>query len=208
MMNKFHLLFGLTVLLFACEDQGSDKVINMQDVTPQRQQRSRTVEDSKLPDTLARDLDTSLLKAQKIRVSSIAAFDEEIFPDRFAPKRKVAYKMAYKSDSLVLVHWSYRDSVFTKNALYNWLDCFGKHCKSIRVGEQTNFQTEGCMIWVSDTSITYIKSNQPLKKEEWAEYFKSYADREDWRMLIEQKNRGKANWYSVRKMKFEPLKIK
>ena len=76
------------------------------------------------------------------------------------------------------------------------------------MGEQTNLQKEGCLIWVSDTSITYIRSTQSLKKEEWAEYFKSYAEREDWRMVIEQKNNGKASWFSVKKLKFEPLKIK
>jgi hypothetical protein len=180
----------------------------MSDVTPHAKERTKDSLTEKLADTLSRYLDTALLFELKLTVNGICPVEIDLLPQRLSPKSSFGYKMGFKKDSLTYIHWSYKDSIYTKNALYNWLDCFGSKCKSVRLGEAVSMQRKGMLLFMSDTSITYISSNQPLKKEDWLTYFESYANRKDWRLVIEQKNSGKATWFAVKELEFSPIQLK
>lgn len=203
----FLFLFAFAAII-SCEQSGQDDIIDMSEVTPQAKERSSKHHEVKLPDTLNRFIDTLLLNELKLEVRGIEEIDNDLLPQRLSPKSSFAFKMRYKTDSLTYFHWSFKDSVYTKNALYNWLDCFGLKCKSIRIGENVNMQRKGLLIIVSDTSITYLTASQPLKKEDWVSYFEKRIERKDWRMLIEQKNNGKAKWYTVKELEFSPIELK
>jgi hypothetical protein len=194
--------------MLSCGESKNDDVIDMGDVTPHAKERIKDSLSEILPDTLRGYLDTALLSELKLTVNGICQVEIDLLPQRLSPKSSFGYKMGFKKDSLTYIHWSYKDSVYTKNALYNWLDCFGTKCKSVRLGEAVSMQRKGMLLFMSDTSITYISSNQPLKKEDWLPYFESYANRKDWRLVIEQKNSGKATWFAVKELEFSPIQLK
>ena len=207
-MKPFFLLLLFVSVMLSCGESKNDDVIDMGDVTPHAKDRIKDSLSEKLPDTLSGYLDTALLAELKLPVKDIDQVEIDLLPQRLSPKSSFGYKMGFKKDSLTYIHWSYKDSVYTKNALYNWLDCFGTKCKSVRLGEAVSMQRKGMLLFMSDTSITYISSNQPLKKEDWLTYFESYAKRKDWRLVIEQKNSGKATWFAVKELEFSPILLK
>lgn len=207
-MKLYFFMFIMLFVIISCGESKSDDVIDMGDVTPHAKERIKDSLSEKLPDTLSQYLDTALLTELKLAVNDICQVEIELLPQRLSPKSSFGYKMGFKKDSLTYIHWSYKDSVYTKNALYNWLDCFGTKCKSVRLGETVSMQRKGMLLFMSDTSITYISSNQPLKKEEWLTYFESYSNRKDWRLVIEQKNSGKATWFTVKELEFSPIQLK
>lgn len=207
-MTRLLTFFVLFLGIVSCQQEKEDSVIDMRDVIPQSTKQDSEKMVNTLPDTLGSYIDTSILSNLKLNVSSIRKIDLDVTPQRLSPRSSCMYKMGYKSDSLIYLHWSYKDSVFTKNAFYNWLDCFGKNCKSVRLGESLMMQREGFLLFVSDTSITYLSSQQPLKKEDWIAYFEEFSKRKNWRMVVEQKNNAKAKWYQVNESEFKPILLK
>lgn len=205
---RFLTICALVFGFVSCQQEKEDDVIDMRDVIPQSTPMDSKKTVISKPDTLGSYIDTSILSKLKLNVSSIRNIDMDLTPERLSPTSSCMYKMRYKSDSLIYLHWSYRDSIFTKNAFYNWLDCFGKKCKSVRLGESTMMQREGFLLFISDTSITYLSSQQPLKKEDWIAYFEGFSNRKDWRMVVEQKNNAKAKWYQVKESQFTPILFK
>ena len=207
-MRSYLFVFLLFSIFISCGESKNDDVIDMGDVTPHAKERIKDSLSEILPDTLRGYLDTALLSELKLTVNGICQVEIDLLPQRLSPESSFGYKMGFKKDSLTYIHWSYKDSVYTKNALYNWLDCFGTKCKSVRLGEAVSMQRKGMLLFMSDTSITYISSNQPLKKEDWLTYFESYANRKDWHLVIEQKNSGKATWFAVKELEFSPIQLK
>jgi hypothetical protein len=61
---------------------------------------------------------------------------------------------------------------------------------------------------VNDTSITYVSSPLKIKAEDWLKYFELKNEIEDWKYVIHQGTRSKANWYKVVEGKKEELILK
>jgi hypothetical protein len=99
----------------------------------------------------------------------------------------------------------FKDTIRTKNALYNWLDCFGPSCKSIKVSEKKNFQRDYMLMLVNDTSITYVSSPVKIDFKSWLTYFEK-LEIENWRLMLEQNAGGKATWSQIKKGEIEALK--
>jgi hypothetical protein len=92
--------------------------------------------------------------------------------------------------------------VATKNAFYNWIDCFGERCKAIKMYERANLQKENFVLFMSDTAIVYISSSKKLKYADWQTYFEKTNKIEDWKLIMHQGLRGKTNWGRIEKGKY------
>ena len=89
----------------------------------------------------------------------------------------------------------FSDSVKTKNAFFNWIDCFGENCSPHFVGESTNFQKNALTILVNDTSLFFIESTAKIDMEEWFSLLEKKEYTPTWSYVIEQLPRGKAKWF-------------
>jgi hypothetical protein len=81
------------------------------------------------------------------------------------------------------------------NALFNWMDCFGSKCKSLKYLESASFQSDALLLFVNDTSLTYISASIPLDEKKWQLYLKESHGIDLWDVVIVQKKQRKANWY-------------
>jgi hypothetical protein len=99
-----------------------------------------------------------------------------------------------KEDAIFFGQWVYKDSIKTMNALFNWMDCFGPKCKSLKYLQPTNFQKESMLIFVNDTSLTYISSPLKLDKNQWQQYLEKNKGTTEWDIVIVQKKAAKASW--------------
>lgn len=183
----------------------------MQDITP-HSDRDYDQPKKETIDTIDFGFDQAVANELGMNLSGVKFIEEPLFPDRFSPKSSKKLVLMQEMDSTVFCQWIYKDSLKTMNALFNWIDCFGPKCKSIKYRFNENFQPENMLIFVNDTSITYISSDKPLSEKDWQQYFEKVNGIEEWDNVIIQKARRKAGWYNYsaplgsKEKKFLPFK--
>lgn len=205
-MNRIvFLLVALT--FFACQEK-KEKVIDMRDITP----HSTRVDDGKSKvdkkETVDYGFDIMIGDSVGIAVMEIDSIIEPLFPDRFTPRNKKKLTLQLKENPIIFCQWTFKDSTRTKNALYNWIDCFGPNCKSIKYGQKVNFQKDNFILLENDTSLTYISSPIKLDVDDWLKYFELKSNIKDWKLLLYQGTRTKATWYKVVEGKKELILVK
>lgn len=204
-------VISILFILFACGEGKKDEVIDMKDITPHSDRDySQTKKDTVVKVDLG--FDTKIADELGIQVMEINEIKDPMFPDRFSPKSYKKLALQLKADQITFCQWVYKDSLKTMNALFNWLDCFGPKCKSIKYRFSENFQKDHMLIFVNDTSITYFSSTLPLDEKSWQQFLEQQNGIEEWDNVIIQKAKRKAAWYSfmndpiTKKKKFLPFK--
>lgn len=194
----------LILILFSCGGKGNDEVVDMSEISPSSKNQkdysdsNNQVEDStSIVDSLPK-LYRGIIDSLKIDHWGVQKMDTTLFPDRFNAKSNLKLCWKVKNDSLSFLHWTFKDSTKTNTALYNWLDCFGAKCKTIRVGEKVNFQKRTMLIMVNDNNMIFIDSDKKIETERWIQLLKDQKVGENWRFIIAQPRKGKASW-----MKYE-----
>lgn len=204
-MKKNYLFLVSFVLLLtaACGGSQKDEVLDMNDITPQAQRKEPVVKGE--VKTSDYGFNRTVADSIGLKVMEIDSVEEPFFVDRFSPRSQTKVHLQLKEDKIVFCQWTFKDSVKTKNAFYNWIDCYGEKCKSIHFGQNVNFQKDNFRLFMNDTSITYISSALKLSTKDWQAYLKSVSGVEEWKLIIEQSTRGKAKWMRFFDDKLEEL---
>lgn len=204
-------IFLLISLFYSCTSDRKDEVLNMNDLTPQARQTKQTEKDTSEAEI---DFGFSIPMADSsgITVMEMDFMKQPMFPDRFMPDSILKLKLDLKEDKLFFGQWIFADSLKTRNALFNWLDCFGANCNAIKYLSESRFQNEAMLLFVNDTSIIYLSSKSNLDEKKWQHYLELKYGIDLWKTVIVQSNGKKAKWYSYEKLKqakkasFIPLK--
>ncbi len=195
MIRNGLLFILLFVALIACTSK-EEKVIDLDEIIPKSERYNNGDEpDSSLKDTLSNYFDLKLAKDLGMPFSSMELFEEAFFPDRFQPRRVSKLVLKGEDQAVFFGQWSYKDSLKTMNALFNWLDCFGLKCRSLKYLESASFQADAMLLFINDTSMIYISSSQGLNEKQWQLYLKEKYGADTWDLVIIQKKQRKANWY-------------
>ena len=183
--------------MLSCSSKVDERIINAKEVVPSSNY------EAKISDTLKPTFqdfgfskDTAALYG--LEYDTIYLNDESFFPERFNPKSSIKLVLKTGKDSTLWYHWAFKDSTKTNNALYNWLDCFDKSCKSIKLYENKKMQKDNFFLFVTDTSLTYISANTAISKSDWLNYYKLHSGIENWKLFIHQKKNSKAEWLAVK----------
>jgi hypothetical protein len=201
-VNKSFAIFVLVFVLFSCTEKGKDEVIDMSDITPSSDRDYDADLKNEKKDTIDYGFNSAVANELGLNLSGIHFYEYPLFPDRFNPRTTKKLVLMQEMDSTFFCQWSYRDSVATKNAFYNWIDCFGERCKSIKMYERANLQKENFVLLMSDTAIVYISSSKQLKYADWQTYFEKTYKIEDWKLIMHQGVRGKTKWGKIEKGKY------
>lgn len=198
-LNKWLLLVSLILLWNSCADDTEYEVVSSQDILPQAQGNYDYTEDT-IP-----EIEMDLSPTQELLIKAIPeiTFDENnkfkerkilFMPDRLGFSNKEETYFMKDSIPFHFIEWTFADSLKTVNAFYNWLDCFGEKCKSIRITEEINGSPEAFLIWVSNESIYYLGSVQNLKKNYWENILFTEEDIQ-WNFKMHQAQRGRILWF-------------
>jgi hypothetical protein len=197
---KKSVFAGIIFLFAACGEKKKEVLRDMKDLTA-KSERTYSEKNQKEKDTIQFDFDMKIAREIGVEVMEIDRVEAPMFPDRFHPISATKLNLQLKKYGILFCQWTFKDSTQTKNAFYNWLDCFGEKCKSIKFGETINFQKDNFLLFVNDTLITYISSAERVEVEVWLNYFKQKNTLEDWKIFIQQGTRAKAKWFAVEKGK-------
>lgn len=205
---KLAILIFSVLLFVSCKQKPKEEVLDMNEIIPHSDRyQNGDLKHLENADTIDFGFDLKFAEEVGIAVLGTCDFEGKLFPDRFTPLNSIKLNLIRESDTVIYCNWTYKDSTQTKNAFYNWIDCFGPKCKSIKLGQNVNFQKDNFILLVGDTSLIYFSAREKLDPDDWLNYFILKYDLDDWKFMITQRTRGKAIWKSITNGKKEELNL-
>lgn len=169
--NKIKILYIFLVvsLLFSCsESQDQSETINIEELIPQSERDYEYVEEE---DTvkLLKSIHPSVKKlANSLNFQWVEKENGSHFPNRFSFQSHDDYILVKEEDTIHYSHWYYEDSLRTTSALFNWMDCFGDKCQSLRFNEDLTLKSPKYFgLWATDTALIFIYSDQKFNVNNW-----------------------------------------
>ena len=203
-LSFFTIAFALQ-LLISCKSNDSEKT---KEFDPSKKKSSeKKVVVVAVPDSLLFWKERYQSDSVKIKFDSVFPSFTRHFMDRFNAKSFIKNKLYVENDSIIHYRWSFKDSTTAKNALYNWLDCFGNNCSSIKMYESFKSEKQNSLIFINQKSISFISSKNSLSKDLWMNFEKSVFSKDSMQLLIVQQPGKNALWYRFQKNKFNQIKI-
>jgi hypothetical protein len=187
----------IAFIALSCSSGSDEKIMDSAEVIPSSNYKSKITDTTKaILNDFGFSKDTAAVYG--LEYDTIYVNDNPFFPERFLLKtsRKIVLKNGM--DSTLWYHLTFEDSIKTNNALYNWLDCFNQNCTSIKLYEHKKLQKDNFLLFVSDTSLTYICSNTLISKSDWLRYYKIHSGIENWKLILHQKKNSKVEWQAIK----------
>jgi hypothetical protein len=139
-------------------------------------------------------------------------WDTMLYADRFGAKQQEKWFAIGKDDSLVLLRYEFRDSAMTKNAFFNWIDCFGPKCISYRVGDNIRIPRRNALFLVGAKQIVLIEGARPVNEKlvrqvlmEQVAGKKNDPKKENWLYVVTAPKSGKAVWKRIDRGEEQPI---
>jgi hypothetical protein len=139
-------------------------------------------------------------------------WDTVLYPDRFGPKKQEKWFTVGQNDSLVLLRYEFRDSSMTKNAFFNWLDCFGPKCKSYSVGDNIRIPRRSGLVLVGAKELIILEGGRSLDEMlirgtllQQLSGKKPDPKKENWLYIVSIPKSGKTTWKRIDKGEEKPI---
>ncbi len=182
-----------------------DETVNYSDISPNGKQHDYHEEKDSVkterPDesaflTLA---DTLLPDAGWIK------WDSLLFPDRFGASSSEKWILKTEKDSMVLLNYTFKDSLKTKNAFFNWIDCFGPKCTSYSIGDNIRVKGKYAYFLVGEKQLMYLEGLHKMNEKTLRASFYPKPKNENWIYLVQMTPTGKAVWKRIVKGEEQPI---
>ena len=202
-MKSLRLVF-LAFVFFSCSSSGDEEVVRYSDISPNSKHKHHEVKKEDKPANERPVKSVFLAVIDSIRPeSSWQKWDSILFPDRFGAGTTEKWIVHSDIDSVLLIHYGFRDSTSAKNAFYNWIDCFGPSCKSYTVGGNIRTKNKYTYFFVGTNDIYFVESQKNIdpvairdaisQKKKPVKVNKN----ENWLYTVVSKPSGKAVWKRV-----------
>lgn len=198
--SKFYflILFGAVLLLFfGCTDKDNYEVVPSEKILPKAKGNYNYTEDTIKTDTLKlSEVEQRLKDSIPIIIFSkdsvLDIKNTRLMPNQLGYKEEGETYFTIDSIPYHFVEWTFSDSSKTVNAFYNWLDCFGNDCRSIRIDEEKNGCKQAFVIWVSNIKISYLESSKRIELKRWEDLL--IEKKGAWNYIIQQAPNSKIVW--------------
>jgi hypothetical protein len=131
-----------------------------------------------------------------LEITKINVIPEKTFIQRFPYKNATNLLLESKKNLVKYLQINYADSNAMKNAFFNYLDCYGKDCKSIELFQKVKFSKIFFMLITTTKSIHIIESENNLNSSDWINCVRFSKIADPIKFIIIQKKQQKAKWFS------------
>ena len=131
-----------------------------------------------------------------LEITKVNVIPEKTFIHRFPHKNATNLLVESKKNLVKHLQINYADSNAMKNAFFNYLDCYGKDCKSIELFQKVKFSKTFFMLITTTNSIHIIESDNNLNPSEWINCVRFSKIADPVKFIIIQKKQQKAKWFS------------
>jgi len=194
----------LTVGIVGCNSSGDD-VVNYSDISPNGKQHNYKEEqdtvDAKRPEKSAffALADTLIPEAGWIQ------WDSTLFPDRFGASSSEKWILKTENDSLIVLNYTFKDSLKTKNAFFNWIDCFGPKCTSYVIGDNIRVKGKYAYFLIGEKQLMYLEGSHKMDEKTIRSSFYAKPKTENWIYLVRMTPTGKTVWKRIVKGEEQPI---
>lgn len=194
------IAFGIGVVVLTACSSGETETVKYSDLSPNSKGKNHEVDSTDAVKNERPEKSVYLNLVDTLRGDdNWKKWDTLLFADRFGARTSEKWIVKDEKDSLILLNFTFKDSLQTRNALFNWLDCFGPNCTSYTVGGDLKLKGKYLYLFVDATSIYYIESQSRLKQELLRTVFNKKPDKENWMYMVQSKPGAKAEWKRVTK---------
>jgi hypothetical protein len=122
--------------------------------------------------------------------------DSVFYIERFGIRSTEKWIAKGNQDSVSICVWNFKDSIQSKNAFFNWLDCFGQKCEAYKIGDKITFSRLNSVVLLTETSLVKLDSKKAIDKEKLNfTPDKPKSKSEKLIYFIEQKKGKKSSWF-------------
>ena len=196
-------LFCLILLVFlGCKNDSKNEKVDLEDIRPKSNSKSNKIEKTNIDsnDFFLRDY---TMDSVDLKLARLITLSNSTFLNRF-PSKKNALRTLYLTDTTIQIqheHYEYVDSNQMKNAFFNWLDCNGKNCKSIKLYEETKIEPDNLLLIATAQSIDIFRSKSLFKAEDWINYVRFSKKTNVFKYILFQKKNRKSQWFDFKNYK-------
>lgn len=193
--------------MFSCKEEKPPEVISFEELTGKTNSPSAEFSDSTAESSVFIENLTPFIKSQLVDYDTMP--HRKIHPlDRFG--FTYSYKLDFRGHEDIpsgekgslepvasLYYYSFSDTLKTKNAFYNWLDCFGSSCESVQLNKNAEeLDIVSGFGVVYDTVIVSVEYLCEQKKYNWKQFETSFFVQfgENYRHRYETKCSGSLLW--------------
>ena len=174
--SKIILFISLLSFAFSCaNDSNKSETVDLEEFLPQSKKEYNYKEDTvtqtkeHTPDSIELFIQSRISNSVFVQKDKLS--NNKHFPDRLDFQKKYYHELSIDSVLYELAIWEFEDSLHTVNAFYNWMDCFGEKCKSLRIGESKRMYKGAFQLFVDDTKLIYVSTNNNMNQLLWSDLF-------------------------------------
>lgn len=208
MTSKILTVFFFLILLVSCNDPKTDTV-TLNDISHTSDKFDHIDDDKKPAEIKDQKPKTGYFLAAFDSIYKDASWftvDSLLFPDRFGPSKMEKWYLLSSKDSIVALHYEFKDSLRTKNAFFNWIDCYGPKCASYQIGSQFKKQSRNSLFLIGANRLIYMESQLPIKAEELIRILNEKKKDQNWIYVLEIPGKKKTRWSTVKEGEIKELK--
>ena len=147
-------------------------------------------------DTLKTFFDFYNQDSVNLEITKINVNPEKTFIQRFPHKNATNLLVESKKNLVTHLEINYSDSNAMKNAFFNFLDCYGKDCKSIELFQKVKFSKTFFMLLASTKSIHIIESEFNQNPKKWINLHRYSNKKDPIKFIIVQQKQQRAKWFN------------
>jgi hypothetical protein len=201
----------ISIGLISCEDKKTE-IVNLNDVLPSSERYAEGKEQEK--DTVIiqyyDSLNTNLQRISdtlKMEKSSVQFVDSTWLPDRFQHRSIQKWSGNNGFSNVLIAQYAFADSISMKNTLFNWLDCFGKQCKSLQLFEELKMiNNRAFVLFSTEKELIYYESDSKINEKEILANLNRLNSKAEVKYVITQNLGGKTQWWKLDKKIWTILK--
>lgn len=204
-MKANYIYFSALIMLlfsFTSCQEGNNKAetVDLEEFLPKSKKEYNYEEDTlskveeHIPDSIELLIQSSINNVAFIQREKLS--NKKHFPDRLDYTQRFYHELTIDSVLYELAIWEFEDSLHTVNAFYNWMDCFGGKCKSIRIGEEKWIYDGSFQLFVDDTKLIYIATDDKMNQKIWDDFFKPEL-KDTWNYHLYQPLKRKVRWIEL-----------
>lgn len=192
-----HILyfFAFIFLLYGCAEEQPVETIDMEDLLPKSKKEKEVIEEEVTEKEIS-PLEIALTELDDSYIMYPDSAKGSYFPDRLRYESREGGIIYKDTHAYELAIWEFADSLQTVNAFYNWLDCFGAYCESVKVGERKYLRDKSSkLIWISNHRIFYVKANEGFGNISlWENLAENYLSTSAWNIKLIKNPRVIMKW--------------
>ena len=186
--------FLTSQILFRCTSSTNDRKVKL--YNKEKNNKLEPLISNKKKDTLLTLYDFYNQDSVDLKISKISPNLEKTFIERFPNKKIFNLILESKNSEVKHLQIDYLDSNSMKNAFFNFLDCYGKDCKSIELFQKVKFSKTFFMLLASTKSIHIIESEFNQNPKKWINLHRYSNKKDPIKFIIVQQKQQRAKWFN------------